>query len=129
MAAAGGTVLLGALSLAAMLAPNPHGLGTHQRLGFPPCTFLMVFHKPCPTCGMTTAWAHLGKGNATAAVRANLTGSLLWLLAVLAAIWLLATAIGGRWFAVAPNRNAAAWISTSLLVIMFVEWAVRLTIP
>jgi len=128
LTAMAGMVLVGMLSLTAMLRPNPHGLGTHQRLGFPPCSFLLMFHRPCPTCGMTTAWAHLGNGEAAAAVRASLTGSLLWILAVLAAVWLLGTALRGRWFVVAPNRNAAAWISTSILVVMLVEWAVRLSI-
>lgn len=128
LSAMAGLVLLGMLLLTATLRPNPHGLGTHQRLGFPPCTFLMIFHRPCPTCGMTTAWAHLGKGGVVAAVRANLTGSLLWLLAVLATTWLLGTAIRGRWFVVAPNRNVAACISTSILVIMLIEWTVRLSV-
>ncbi len=35
--------------------PDPRGHGTHERLGMPPCSWPIVYGKPCPTCGVTTA--------------------------------------------------------------------------
>jgi len=54
-----------ALALLALLVygENPdadaRGHGTHQQLGLPPCTFYVIFQRPCPACGMTTSWAWL----------------------------------------------------------------------
>lgn len=53
-----GTALLLVLVIAAGLAPDPRGEGTHTQLGLPPCGWATHFGKPCPTCGMTTAFAH-----------------------------------------------------------------------
>ena len=88
--------LLGLLAIAAMLKPSPLGHGTHQQLGLPPCTFWVLFGRPCPTCGMTTAWAHLVRGQWVDACRANLGGALLGLLAMVAAPWLLGSADSRR---------------------------------
>ena len=51
--------LLALLVTAGTLTPDEQGFGTHQQLGLPPCTFYLVFKRPCPACGMTTSWAWL----------------------------------------------------------------------
>ena len=104
--AAAGVGLLGLLATAAVLRPSPSGHGTHQQLGLPPCTFWVLFHRPCPTCGMTTAWAHLMRGEWIDACRANTGGVLLGVLAMVAAPWLLGSAIRGRWLAAAPSERS-----------------------
>jgi hypothetical protein len=53
----GGCCLI-VLLIAAGLSPSPAGEGTHTQLGLPPCGWVIRFGKPCPTCGMTTAFAH-----------------------------------------------------------------------
>ena len=70
------------------LVPDPRGLGTHQQLGLPPCTFRVLFGRPCPACGMTTAWANVLRGRLPPALRANVTGTLLCGLDLAAVGWL-----------------------------------------
>lgn len=54
-----GLVLLAMLVVGAALRPAPEGHGTHQQMGLPPCGFYLATGTPCPTCGMTTAFAHV----------------------------------------------------------------------
>src|SRR5690242_10680262 len=56
---AAGGVLAVMLATAWRLTPSPRGLGTHQQLGLAPCTVEQWFGMRCPSCGMTTAWAHV----------------------------------------------------------------------
>ncbi len=48
---------LAVLVTAAVLKPATSGHGTHEQLGLPPCGWAAILDKPCPTCGMTTAFA------------------------------------------------------------------------
>ena len=48
--------------LGSMLEPDPSGVGTHTRLGLPPCGFYTVTGIPCPTCGVTTSFAEAAHG-------------------------------------------------------------------
>lgn len=49
---------LALLLTAASLSADPHGLGTHEQLALPACSWPALFNAPCPTCGMTTAFTH-----------------------------------------------------------------------
>jgi hypothetical protein len=114
------------LLLAAVLRPDPRHYGTHQQLGLPPCSFTVLFGKRCPTCGMTTAWSHLVRGQPIGALRASVSGSLLGALALLAVPWLVISAIRGRWLGWAPEAVAAARVALAVAAITLVEWGVRL---
>lgn len=82
-------VSLGALALlgtAAGLTPSPTGAGTHLQLGLFPCGWLIAFDKPCPTCGMTTAFAYAAHARLPQAFLSQPMGAIL-ALATSAAFW------------------------------------------
>ncbi len=88
-------VLTSLLLLASALVPNSSGFGTHEQLGLPPCTFQSVFGVRCPSCGMTTSWAHLLRGSIDESLKANLAGFLLCLLTFMSIPWLVWIAMRG----------------------------------
>jgi hypothetical protein len=114
------------LGVARALEPNPRGRGTHEQLGLPPCTFVVLFGRPCPSCGMTTAWAWLVRGEVRAALRANASGALMAMLALVGVPWLLASAARGRWLPGTPGPALAAAGAVALVVIALVQWGWRL---
>ncbi|MBO6513431.1 MAG: DUF2752 domain-containing protein [Phycisphaerales bacterium] len=68
------------LSTAAFLTPDPQGHATHTQLGMPACSWVMMFEKPCPTCGMTTSFSHAGEAQWASAILTQPMGALLALL-------------------------------------------------
>lgn len=56
LATSGAASLL--LLVGRLLQPSPGGVGTHEQLGLPSCTFLYFTGIPCPGCGLTTSVAH-----------------------------------------------------------------------
>lgn len=77
---------------------------------------------------MTTAWAHLAHGQMAMAVRASVGGTLLALLDLAAAPWLIAAAIGGRWRILHPRGRTAVVVAAAVVLITLIEWAVRLAV-
>lgn len=54
----------GILATAICLSPDPKGYGTHKKIGLPSCmTSRLLGLKTCPSCGLTTAFTLIGKGN------------------------------------------------------------------
>ncbi len=88
--------LITILGVATRLEPDPRGRGTHTQLGLPPCGFLAVTGRPCPTCGMTTAFAWFVRGRLDRTLRANLAGGFLAPASLALAAWCLASAGRGR---------------------------------
>ena len=68
---------LSLLILAAWLSPSSDGHGTHTQLGFRPCAWASLSDKPCPSCGMTTAFAYAAEGSFTASMAAQPMGFML----------------------------------------------------
>ncbi len=77
---------LGVLVVASILDAAPEGHGTHEQLGLTPCAWPLMFGAPCPTCGMTTAFAHAADGDGLGALWTQPFGAGLALMAA-AAFW------------------------------------------
>ncbi len=69
-----------------MLHPSADGHGTHTQLGMPACGWVAAFDRPCPTCGMTTAFSDAARGWFAAALAAQPMGALLAVVAA-AVFW------------------------------------------
>ncbi len=122
------TILTAVLAVGVWVSPSRNHLGTHRQLGLPPCSFVAISGYPCPTCGMTTAYACLVRGRLIDAVRASLFGSLLAAGTVLAALACLICAASGRypslnWYRV--NAVNLVYLGALLLV---VSWGVKIAV-
>jgi hypothetical protein len=114
------------LVTARLLTPAESGLGTHTQLGLPPCGFLLLFGKPCPACGLTTAFAQLARLELAASLRANPVGLPLFLATVALFACALRGWLGGvhlrGWLARPQLLPAALTLCLALLAV----WLVRL---
>jgi hypothetical protein len=84
--AVGGAAACCVLALSRWLTPDPSGMGTHTQLGLPPCGFLVLTSIPCPTCGLTTSFAHMARLQITDALHAHPLGPLLFALTAIAVL-------------------------------------------
>lgn len=67
------------LLLGTSLRPRPSGLGTHEQLGLPGCSFLARTGFPCPSCGLTTSFSAAAQGRWGAALKAQPFGVAIYL--------------------------------------------------
>ena len=117
---------LAVLTLAAVLEPDPSGVGTHTQLGVAPCTMMVLWGVPCPTCGMTTAFAYTVRGQWLAAIHAQPAG---WLAAVATALFAGAsglTVVTGRKWVVNWYRVPPGHVALVVVAIVLSAWAYRI---
>jgi len=115
-----------ALALSAWVKPDGRGYGTHEQLGFAPCGMLVWAGLPCPTCGMTTAFAYTVRGRLPQAFWAQPSGFALALATMAlaaAALWVLLT---GRWPPIRAPLLTPYRLLTILLVLFLGGWAFKL---
>jgi hypothetical protein len=105
------------LVVAFHLQPSPDGLGTHQQLGLQPCAFYQMTGRPCPACGMTTAFAHLAHGQIWQGIIVQPFGALLFVLTLAAALATTATATAGRsWNLLLSRWLSPTWVYTAVVL-------------
>jgi hypothetical protein len=95
---------------------------THRQLGLPPCTFYAVTGLPCPSCGMTTSFALLVRGDMANSVRANAVGTLLALFGLALIPWCITAAITGRTLFVRSMERAISIVVLAFLTLMLLRW-------
>ena len=120
-----GLLFLVGFGLAATVNPDPSGRGTHQQFGFPPCIILTKTNIPCPTCGMTTSFAHFVRGQWGQSAEVNTSGFFLAVCCLCYLPWSLMTVVRGRWWLVNDVERWFAWLSLSWLVVLILEWGLR----
>lgn len=92
------------------MEPSPAGTGTHTHLGLPPCGFLAATGRPCPTCGVTTAYVLAAHGRFRDALMTQPFGLVILLCVAGGILTSAAAAVTGRSALplVTPRRLAAA---------------------
>lgn len=121
----GSILLFGLLATAVYLTPSSDGFGTHRQLGLAQCSFITFVGVRCPSCGMTTSWAHMVRGQIPSALRANVGGAFLAVLAMVSAPWMLVSGVRGRWFGGPPHEVVVAGLGVSAVLITMIDWSLR----
>lgn len=117
--------LAGVLGLARWLDPDRRGYGTHEQLGLPPCAFRAITGIPCPSCGMTTSFAYVVRGQIWTAILTNPGGCLLALGAAGLIPWCIASAVAGRTIGIRSPERAAVGIVLVVVALSAVSWTIR----
>lgn len=120
-----GSLLVILLVTARYLTPHPAGFGTHEQLGLEPCLTFRLWHLRCPTCGMTTAWSHVVRGEISNAARANLGGAAICFLAMATVPWALCSGICGRWIGWRPSEKVILVAAGGLLTVILIDFFLR----
>jgi hypothetical protein len=102
---------------------SPRRMGTHLQAGLPPCTFQVVTGLPCPSCGMTTSFALLVRGDVLNSLRANAVGTLLALFWLALIPWSLASAIARRYFWIITAERALLVAVMVFVGLLLIRWA------
>lgn len=123
--------LTGVFTLALVLDPydatgQPRRMETHRQLGLPPCTFYSVTGLPCPSCGMTTSFALLVRGDVWGSLRANAVGTLLAIYGLLLIPWSAACVVSRRLWGIRSLENALIYSVIVFLALLLVRWGVLL---
>jgi len=121
-----GVVGIALLLMAMWLRPSPLGYGTHQQLGLPPCTILLWFGVPCPSCGGTTAFAHFVRGQWGSALRANAASCLFAGVCAIGVPWSWASAWKRRYLGVPDIVLTLVVILFALSAVAICQWTGRL---
>jgi hypothetical protein len=116
------------LGIAAYLEPDEAGYGTHRQLGFGKCGMLVTTGLPCPTCGMTTAFAYTVRGRLISAFVAQPAGFLLALATIAGALGSARAVVTGRVGPLPIPVLTPYRLFFGLLVLFIGSWAFKIVI-
>ena len=104
---------------------TPERMATHTQLGLPACNFVTWTGRPCPSCGMSTSFALLVRGDIGASLRANWVGTLVAVTWAGLLVWAVAGGLAGRLLFVPPGRGELVLTAAvgAFLVLMLGRWA------
>ncbi len=95
---------------------TPLTQASHTQLGMPACNLMVMYGKPCPSCGMTTSFALLAHADVWHSMKANWVGTLLAMFWLGLIPWGLYGAVRGRLLWV---RNGEMFLTVAVGVILF----------
>jgi hypothetical protein len=101
---------------------------THRQLGLPPCTFYDKTGLPCPSCGMTTSFALLIRGDVWNSLKANWAGTFLGLGCLIFIPWSVASVWVGRTLFVRSVEKIITILFLLLLGGMLLRWGLVLVL-
>ena len=116
------------LAVATTVSPERSGLGTHQQFGLAPCSLVSLFGYPCPTCGMTTAFANTVRGRVLAAFHAQPAGLVLALCTMIAAGMSLVVLFTGKVWAVNWYRVPPMGVAIALVLLVLGGWIFKIVV-
>jgi len=125
IAGAVGMACTGILLLAAYLSPDPRGLGTHEPLGIGPCLIPITTGYPCPTCGMTTAFAYAVRGRWISSFDAQPAGLILATVITLVGILGMLGAIRGRTWRPDPSVLSTNRLAVMAVAVCLLGWSYK----
>jgi hypothetical protein len=114
------------LAAGAMLHPASQGYGTHEQLGLPACAMMTRTGYPCPTCGVTTAFASATRGRLLKAFWDQPFGVFLFAIVLAAALAGTIEAVSGKNI-LSHIRPRWAWLYVGT-VAMLAGWAWKLVV-
>jgi hypothetical protein len=134
-----GTLVGVAVGLVAVFAMaiwiNPYGpdgqplrMASHTQLGLLPCTFYVLTKLPCPSCGMTTSFALLMRGDLLNSLRANAVGTLLAVFCLALVPWCVISAARQRTYFVRAMDRTLTILMVSFFGLMLLRWVVVVTL-
>lgn len=94
------------------VVPDARGHGTHEALGMAPCSWPLDYGAPCPTCGVTTAAAHLVHLSPIKALVVQPFGAVLTGFSLVLAVIALLSLLRGRSFI----GRVASWPLPTLIL-------------
>jgi hypothetical protein len=101
---------------------RPRRMETHLQIGLPPCSFRLMTGVPCPSCGVTTSFALLVRGDIANSLRANAVGTALALFCAALVPWALACAVCRRYFLIRSLERALTAVVVVFVVLLVLRW-------
>ena len=103
------------------VSPSADGFGSHTQLGIPKCSWVVEYNRPCPTCGMTTAYSLTARGRLITAFITQPAGCIFALVHFALTALLTYIAIAGKYpfyLVVMVNYHAYRILFTAIIVIL-----------
>jgi Protein of unknown function (DUF2752) len=105
---------------------TPLRMASHQSLGMPACRFKEMTDMPCPSCGMTTSFALLVRGDVWNSLKANWVGTGLAVFCAFLIPWCLWSSVRGRFLWVRSIEIPMAVFIGVFTVTMLARWGIVL---
>lgn len=118
------------LGLASWLEADPSGVGTHKQLGLGGCTVLTLSGWPCPMCGMTTTFTHMGHLHPLEALATQPFGVVLYLCTLGTFVLGVGALAGKAWWRSVATRmlQYEVQIASGILLGMTAGWLYKCSV-